>query len=159
MKELIILVGNIGSGKSTLTKKYQEDGYVVIARDCLRYAIGGGTYVYNVNYEPIIFDTELHMLEAFLKLGVNLVIDEVGVSKAMRMRYILPAKDYGYTVKCHVLPQLLQKTAVDRRMQNPHGQYDRELWKQVWDRFQSQYEEPSFDEGIDEIIRTATTGD
>jgi len=94
-----------------------------------------------------------------MELGVNIVVDEVGVSKAMRMRYIVPAKDCGYTVKCHVLPQLLQKTAVDRRMQNPHGQYDRELWKQVWDKFQSLYEEPSLEEGLDAIIRTPTLGD
>jgi len=157
MKELVILVGNIGSGKSTICKKYQKEGYVVIARDCLRYAIGGGIYVYNTKYEPIIFETELCMLESFMELGVNIVIDEVGVSRAMRMHYIIPAKDYGYTVKCHVLPQLLRKTAVDRRMQNPHGQYDRDLWEQVWDRFQSKYEEPSFDEGIDDIIRTVTS--
>ena len=154
MKELIILVSNIGGGKSTLAKKYQEKGYVIIARDQLRYAIGGGTYIFNPKYEPIIFETELCMLESFMELGVNIVIDEVGVSRAMRMRYIIPAKDYGYTVKCHVLPQLLRKTAVDRRMKNPHGQYDRNLWEQVWDRFQSKYEEPSLDEGLDEIIRT-----
>ena len=159
MKELIILVGNIGSGKSTLSQDYQKNGYVIIARDHLRYAIGGGTYVFNPDYEPIIWETELCMLESFMELGVNIVVDEVGVSKAMRLRYIVRAKDYNYTVKCHVLPKLLQKTAVDRRMQNPHGQYDREIWKQTWDKFQAIYEEPSLEEGLDAIIRTPTLGD
>jgi len=153
-KELVILVGNIGAGKSTLCKKYQEKGYVVIARDHLRYAIGGGTYVFNLKYEPVIWETELCMLESFMELGVNIVVDEVGVSRAMRMRYIVPAKDNGYVVKCHVLPQLTMTEAVDRRMQDPHGQYDRKLWEDVWLKFAGMYEEPSFEEGIEDIIKS-----
>ena len=154
MKELIILCGNIGTGKSTLAKQYQEKGYVVIARDGLRYSIGGGNYIFNTDYEPIIWGTELYMLELFMEHGVNLVIDEVGISKSMRVRYIIPARDYGYTIKCRVLPQLSMKEAVDRRMKDPHGQPNKELWENAWVKFQAQYEEPTLDESFDEIIRT-----
>jgi len=153
-KDLIILTGNIGSGKSILTKQYQAKGYVVIARDALRYAIGGGTYVFNTEYEAIIWETELLMLEFFMKLGVNIVVDEVGVSKAMRLRYITPAKKYEYAVKCHVLPKLTMKESIDRRMRDPHGQYNRKLWESVWLKFAKIYEEPSFEEGFTEIIKT-----
>ena len=156
MKELVILVSNIGGGKSTTARKYQEKGYVVIARDGLRYSIGGGNYIFNPKYEPIIWETELCMLDSFMELGVNIVIDEVGINKAMRRRYIIPAKEYGYIVKCHLLPKLSMKEAVDRRMKNPHGQNNRKLWEQVWNKFQSQYEETSLAEGFDEIIKTIT---
>jgi predicted kinase len=153
MKELVLLVANTGEGKSTLAKKYQEKGYVVIGKDSIRYAIGAGNYVYKQEYEPIIWEIELSMLESFMDLGVDIVIDSICVSKIMRARYINPAKLYDYKVKCHLLPQLTMKEAVDRRMQNPHGQNDRALWEHTWVKFQQQYEEPTLDEGIDEIIR------
>jgi len=153
MPKLVITIGNIGSGKSTLAKKYQEKGYIVIARDMLRYAIGGGNYIFDDKYESIIWKTELYMLESFMELGVNIVVDEVGISRSMRLRYIVPAKDYGYTIKCHILPKLTMKEAVDRRMKSPHGQPDRKLWNKVWQKFQRMYQEPNLEEGIDKIIR------
>lgn len=152
-KELVMLVGNIGSGKTTTCKKYQQKGHIVIARDRLRYNIGGGQYIFNKKFEPIIFSTELHMLENFMEIGVPIIIDEVGISKLIRMRYILLAQNYGYKIKCHVMSQLTMKEAVDRRMQDPHGQYNRKIWEKVWLNFQSKYEEPSLEEGIDKIIK------
>jgi predicted kinase len=152
MKELIILVGNIGEGKSTLCKKYQKKDYIVIARDSLRYAIGGGNYIFNEKYESIIWKTELYMLRKFMELGINIVVDEVGINKVMRARYVVPAKEYNYTIKCHMLPKLTMKEAVDRRMNDPHGQPDRKLWESVWVKFNNMYEEPTLNEGFDEII-------
>jgi len=154
MKELVLLVANIGEGKSTLAKQYQEKGYIVIGKDSLRYVIGAGNYVYKQEYEPIIWEIEINMLDSFMNIGADIVIDSVCVSKSMRARYIHCAGMYDYNIKCHVLPQLTMKEAVDRRMQNPHGQRDRELWERAWIKFQAQYEEPTLDEGIDEIIRT-----
>jgi len=153
MKELIVLVANIGGGKSTLVKRYQQHGYVVIARDMLRYAIGGGDYVFNEKYEPIIWSTELTMLDDFLNLGVNIVVDEVGVSKSMRARYIHCAKMYDYKITCVVLPRLSMEESVNRRMNNPHGCPDRSVWEGVWKKFDGMYEEPTLEEGFDEIIK------
>jgi len=153
MKEIIILTGNIGAGKSTTVKNYQEKGYVVIARDMLRYAIGGGNYVFDEKYEPIIWSTELTMLDDFLNLGVNIIVDEVGVSKIMRARYINVAEMYDYKIISYVFPRLSMKESVDRRMTNPHGFPDRQVWESVWTKFDKMYEEPSLDEGFDEIIK------
>ena len=83
---IIILVGNIGSGKSTLARKYQEQNYIVISKDNLRYSIGGGNYIFYPMFEPIIWKTELYLLRSFLKLGVNIVIDGVALSKKLRKR-------------------------------------------------------------------------
>lgn len=152
-KEIIILTGNIGTGKSTLAREYQKKGYIVVARDGLRYAIGGGNYIFDKKYEPIIWDIELYLLESFMVLGINIVVDEVGINKALRKRYIDLAKSYSYIVKCYLLPKLGMKESVDRRMQDPHQQADRKMWEQTWVKFSQAYEEPSFEEGIDQIIR------
>ena len=152
MKNLIILTGNIGSGKSTLAKKYQEKGYIVIARDMLRYAIGGGNYIYNLEYESIIFDVELELFYRFLELDVDIIIDEIGISKELRERYIYTAKEYNYDITSIILPKLSMNESVNRRMINPHGQYDRKIWEDVWKKFNNMYEKPCKDEGFDKII-------
>jgi predicted kinase len=153
MKELVILVANIGEGKTTLAKQYQKKGYIVISKDGLRYSIGSGNYVYKYEYEPIIWEIEEHMIEAFMELGVNIVVDSICVSKRIRSRYITLAKYNNYRVKCHILPKLSMKEAVDRRMKDPHQQNDRNVWKRVWRRFNKVYEEPKKSEGINKIIK------
>ncbi len=150
-KELIILIGNIGTGKTTYAPQYVKKGYVAIARDTLRYAIGDGKYIYNPQYEPIIFTIERFMFHQFLIKGVNIIVDEVGVSKEMRKHYIEEAKRFGYKITAIEMPHLTMKEAVDRRMNNPHQQNDRKLWEQVYAKFEAMYEEPTKEEGFDEI--------
>lgn len=154
--ELIILVGNIGTGKSTLTKEYVKKGYIVIARDALRYNIGAGKYIFDPQLEPAIWKTELEMFKSFIKLGVNVIIDEVGINKSIRARYIKEVKlpwYPPYKITCIEMPKLSKNELVDRRMKDPHGQPDRKIWEQVWAKFDAMYEEPTKEEGIDKIIR------
>jgi len=53
-KELIILIGNLGTGKSTFAKTLVEKGYINISRDSLRYMIGAGKYIFNKEFEQSI---------------------------------------------------------------------------------------------------------
>ena len=152
-KRIIILVGNIGCGKTTIAHEYIDNGYVAISRYYLRYAIGEGKYIFNRDYESIIWKTEQYMLTKFLEEGVNIVVDEVGVSKKLRKGYIKLGKKFGYSVEAVVLPRLSMKEAVGRRMKEPHGQFDRELWQNVWTRFNKMYKDPTHEEGFDSIIR------
>jgi len=156
MPQLIILVGNIGSGKSTLVQEYIKKGYIVISRDSLRYGIGGGQYKFDYDLEPVIWETELTMFKLFLLLGKNIIIDEVGISKLMRKRYLdivrLPFYP-NYSVICIEMPKLSRKEAIDRRMKDPHGQPDRQIWEDVWEKFNNQYETPTKEEGFNKIIR------
>lgn len=155
MKTLIILIGNIGTGKTTFieTNKLVEKGYVVIARDRLRYLIGGGKYIFNPKYEPIIWETELLLFQGFVKVGANIVVDEVGVSKEVRARYISFAKSYKYQIVAIEMSKLTKAEAVDRRMKNPHQQCDRKLWENIWEKFNKLYETPENSEGFDYILK------
>lgn len=152
-KELIVLIGNIGSGKSTYSRKYQEKGYIIISRDQIRYSIGNGVYVYNTLYEPIVWKIEDYMLRKFLDLGVNIVVDEVGVTKQMREKYLNYALISNYRVIAIEMPRFSMEQSVERRLTNPHGQYNKQLWEKVWQKFDTCYEAPIKAEGFHEIIR------
>lgn len=156
--KIILLVGNIGTGKTTLAKKYAKQGYIVVARDSLRYMIGAGKYIFNLDLESAIWQTELDMVENFMALKQNLIIDEVGINESMRYKYIELAIKYFYTITSIELPRLSKKVAVDRRMKNPHQQHDRKLWEGIWEKFDKLYEEPTTKEGIHKIIRLKTKG-
>lgn len=150
MNHLIILVGNIGAGKTTLVKKYQKEGYIVVSRDSLRYGIGNGQYIFDYEYEDTIWNTEEYMFRKFANLGVNIIVDEVGLTISMRRRYIKCCREYKITAL--ILPKLNMKESVDRRMQDPHGQHDRKLWENVWTKFNDIYEKPNKNEGLNEVI-------
>ena len=152
-KELIILVGNIGCGKSTIARNYIDKGYIAIARDYIRYAIGEGKYIFNADYESIIWKTEQYMLRNFINLNVNIVVDEVGVSKQMRKNYIKLGKENNYNIIAVVLPRLSMEKAVNRRMNDPHGCFDKEVWQGVWRKFDNKYQEPTYEEGFGVIIK------
>lgn len=153
--EIIIMCGNIGSGKTTLSKEYVKKGYVVIAKDRLRYDIGAGQYIFNPKLESAIWQTEMDMLMNFMLQKVNIFVDEIGVSKEMRARYlkVIKANHPKYKITCIEMPRLSMKECVDRRMKDPHGQPDRNLWETVWKKFNEQYEKPLKKEGFDKIIR------
>ena len=155
MPKCIILTGNIGSGKSTLVKEYVKKGYIAIARDALRYNIGAGKYIFDLKLEHAIWETELDMLINFLELGVNIIIDEVGMSRLMRQRYFGVIDFWGknHEVISIEMPKLSKKESVDRRMQDPHGTPDRKVWEGVWDKFNAQYEKPTKKEGFDKLVK------
>ena len=153
MKEFIIMIGNIGTGKSTYIKKLIKKRYVVISRDKLRYMIGNGKYIFNLKLEPAIWKAELKIIEEFMKLRVNIIVDEVGVSESQRRRYFPLTKKYGYKNIAIIMPKLSMKECVDRRMNNPHQQYDRKLWETIWIKFNNLYTRPSKKEGFNKIIQ------
>ena len=151
-KELIILVGNIGSGKTTTCKELVKKGYIVVSRDALRYMMGSGQYVFNPEIEQAIAQSAYQIVENFMDADVKkVVVDEVNINWNLRDRYLYLADEYGYKKTAIVMPYLNQKDSVARRMKDPHGQFDKKVWESVYDRFDVCYQEPSFLEGFDKI--------
>lgn len=151
MRRLYVMVGNIGSGKSTLVKHILaiNPEIVVISRDALRYMVGAGAYVFNKELEPTIFEIARLMIKELMHGELfDILVDETNVSKEYREDYLDLAQQYGYEAIAITMPRLRKSICVDRRMQDPHGQSDRVLWEGVWDKFDSLYEEPTTQEGF-----------
>ena len=86
-RELIIMFGFPGSGKSTFINKYIEPfEYVIINQDILK------------TKNKCISATEKYM-----KINKNIVIDSLNYTKEMRKIYINIAQKYNYNVRCIVL--------------------------------------------------------
>ena len=80
-KELILMVGPIGSGKTTFAKTLENDTSIRISQD----EMGRKAYL---NY----------FMEA-IKDGIpRIIVDRMNFNKKQRERFIKPAKDAGYCI-------------------------------------------------------------
>jgi len=151
-KKFIVLVGNIGTGKSTIVKQIVKHNYCCISRDSLRYMIGAGKYIFDPFLEPCIWRSERSIIQIMMNYDENIVVDEVGVSKSLRAPYLKLAIINGYEIIAYVMPKLSKKICVDRRVANSHGNNSRKVWERVWDQFNLVYSKPTLKEGFDKVI-------
>lgn len=151
-KHIILMVGNIGSGKSTYIKKHLK-GSTVVSRDAMRYMVGGGVYIFEERTERVIKQLANLAVEELFKEDIyEIVVDETNMSKRVRENYIKLAHKYNYDIIALIFPYLSQKEAIKRRMTNPHDNYNKTVWEGVWENLNTSYQEPTFAEGFDGII-------
>lgn len=152
--KIYVMVGNIGSGKTTLVKKILVDhpDIVVISRDALRYMVGAGKYVFNSELESHIFEAARSMIQLVMQgEKFDILVDETNISVKNRRDYLDLAEWFGYEAIAIEMPHLCKKICVDRRMRDPHDQDDRSIWEGVWDKFNAIYEGPTKEEGFSRI--------
>jgi len=157
-KICVVLIGNIGSGKSTLSKGLIEAGYVAVSHDQIRYAIGNGQYTFKPEFEQAVHDITMCTFYKFMGLEQNLVIDETNVTPKIRENYIWAAKNRGYTVIAIEMPKLSREESLTRRISKNHCEkYGEDVWGPVWERFNGRYQAPTIEEGFDVVVKL--TGD
>jgi len=145
MKTFILLIGLPGAGKSTWTKKYQQEhqNTFIIASDEMRKELFG--HVQDFRDEAKVWATVDERIIAYgqSKDSLTVIVDAGNRTNAVRKHYYEIAKDYDE----HILVYL--KRELDTLLaQNKKRSKDRIVKESVIARFNEEFEEPS-----EEIIK------
>lgn len=148
-----ILIGNIASGKSTFCTKKAAEGAVILNDDSLVKSIHADNYLlYNTSLKPLYKNLENQILIFGVVLGKDVIVDRSqNVTRASRRRFISMAHSLDTSVSARVFPFEKPEEHARRRAQQDLRGYSMEDWLKVAERFNSDYESPSFEEGFDSI--------
>lgn len=162
--KLIIMVGNIASGKTTWIKQFlsednsDEGKWVVLSKDDLRRMLGAGSYLWDEQLEPIIHTSFIDILGNFMQQNINVILDETNMGKETRDLYLDFTKyrvshGYDYKTIAVIMPKISREKAIQRRCRNKDSAwgFSASIWRNVWERKQDKFEMPTKEEGFDEI--------
>jgi len=133
---LVLLIGNIASGKSTIAKKFDKAGYLVVSSDSIRYMLHPNEYKFDIDEEYIVNQTKKSCVQTAMELGFNIIVDDAGNSLKTKREWIVSlAKEKCYKLIAITMPFVSKSTAVKRRLKDNHGKYDKARWEEVYDMF------------------------
>jgi len=138
-KELVVFIGNVGTGKTTYCNKHYVMGYKIIRPDDWR--------------EESLEDYSLKFnrtLRDHLRNGENVVIDGVNMKSRSREIILNFAKGDEYK-KIAIVFGKGNDESLQRRIAEPKH-YTKENIKTSHEQHLNEYESPTLEEGFDEII-------
>jgi bifunctional polynucleotide phosphatase/kinase len=134
-KEVIIMVGYPGSGKSYVSTLLDKKGYVIINMDTLK--------------------TRAKCMKKYKESLIenkNIIIDNTNPDRKTREEYIRHAKENNYKIVCIILNCNIEEAK--HNMMYRHVNYNKEVIPQiVYNIFKKKYEDPKEEEGIDKIVK------
>lgn len=140
-KEMIIIVGMPGSGKSYISAEIQSKGfienklYMIINRDKLK-----------------TIEKCIKYCESNLKLNLSVIIDNTNPSLADRKKFIDLAKKYSYQIRCILFDMPLELALHNNYYR--HFKYNSLLIPKIaYNIYKSRYVKPEIKEGYKEIIK------
>lgn len=141
--QLILLIGQIASGKSTLAREYAKQGAIIVNDDAIVAALHAGSdTLYRVENKPIYKAVENTIVQAALALGRTVVIDRPCATRATRARYISLAKSLDCPVCAVWLGTQGAKFHAKRRYESDNRGHSLEAWQKVAERIEASLEFP-----------------
>ena len=144
MSQLRILVGLPRRGKSTYIEAHGH-GDVVVSADKTRLLFYGQRFYRDG--EAMMWAVNDMFFKLLIEQGVDIIIDETNVMADRRAHYISQAKKHGYNVNCVWIQTPAEEC---KRRAAITGQND---VIHVIDRMAGKFNEPTLDEGFDQIIK------
>jgi len=158
--KLILLVGNIGSGKTLLSKRFVVNGAVRVCHDDLLSMMHGGAYVPEMR--EVYHQMEEDVIGGTLTRGGDVIVDRTNLDEATRARFLQIAKFISDKRRYHdsKAPEVKvvcydfgpgNDSDLYRRIRQPRGVLA-STWANVFQTLRAKYEKPRMLEGIDEIV-------
>ena len=135
-KEIILMVGMQGSGKSTFTTSYLiPANYVRINQDTLKTKV------------KCFKETE-----EMMKLNKNIVVDNTNAKKDTRAEFIKLANKYDYKVRC-VIMDVSNDYAIHNANYRSYKLGIDFMPSIAFNMYKKNYEEPKLDEGFSDVVK------
>ena len=149
---LNLMIGNIGTGKSTIARKLAFQGSAVFNMDSFQEMLSGGEYArYDPKKRDVYTTGENETIRAALKSGLDVCVDRTNMDLKRRERFIQIGKEYGAKIVAYHLGVGDRAKCLANRAKNPRG-VPMTVWGQVYDKMVADYVPPTLDEGFSEII-------
>jgi len=152
--ELILLIGNVGTGKSRTARRLALEGALVVCGDDLVTMGGAGNYsAWDPKRHRILKAGEDAIVRAALNAGQTIVVDRTLMTRDHRLHFINMARCRRCAVIGYDFGPGTPETLA-RRQAEPRG-LPPERWAAIHDKLQRSYQRPEKDEGFEAIYRVA----
>lgn len=155
------MIGNIGSGKTTIAKEIaKHDNAIIISSDPIRKELfeqGKFEQLYSQIANKITFEEFRIRLTTLLKAGKNVVIDATNTKQTDRKPFIELGKAFDYAViavKVNTSIENCVKRVIHRQTTDKNSHYI-DNPQQIAEKFEKFIlsQPPTLQEGFDEIIQ------
>lgn len=149
-----VLVGTIGSGKSTYAKQRAKDGCIIVNDDSIVNAVHADQYgLYQEDLKPIYKGAELFILNTALAMGKDVVIDKgLSLSVNSRQRWISIGRSLDIPVQCVLFEFFTPEVHAERRAGSDDRGLGKEYWLKVAKCHFANYQEPTVAEGFLTVV-------
>jgi len=153
MTFMIIPVGNVGTGKSLIARKYAQNGCNVINMDTIQAMIAGGIYGRYRNHKRQVYhEIETAAIKASIENKQSVYIDRTNINRKTREKYLKIGKEHGsYVVAIDFGPGGV--SSIERRQEDPKG-ISNKTWSVVHSDLQNKYEKPTTEEGFNLVTQS-----
>lgn len=146
-----LLVGMVGSGKSTYARKRAEEGWFIVCHDDIVRMVHGRNYYWS-NFSPIYRAIEESAVRSAHGYCLDVVVDRTSLRRHERERWIKIAKDLEDKIDAVVFPFEHHEIHAQRRFDDDPRGSSLEAWTSVTRTHGMNASVPDESEGFRKIV-------